>query len=225
MQTIAQQTENIVSKQIWLDYNPSYIIDHKISVYSDFGARTIIPNDWYRYYFRVGINYKPFILTDKHFFLKNLQFHGGFGDFYTLSVYGKNLNEIRLYQGVRGYWPNRKRVRISHYIRIEERFEDTFNSETSSFNARLRYQLGAKFRFKKEAIRNLYLPLSVEFFMSLDDGLYFNDVMRFTPGVGYDFSDTFRTEFHLSYHNSRNSPTESFENNDLVFRFRVFQIF
>lgn len=224
-QAFSQDEQGFISQQIWLDYNPSFVVSNKLSIYGDVGARTIIPNSWFRYNLRAGVNYKPFILTDKLPIFKNLQIHAGIGDFYTQSVEDVNINELRLYQGVRVYWPNLKRVRFSHYLRFEERFENLFKYENTTFTARARYLLGAKIQFKKEFLQDAYLPLSVEFFMSLGDGLYFNDVMRITPGVGYNFSDLTRMEFQTSYHNSRNSASESFQNNDLVFRLRLFHIF
>ena len=87
---------------------------------------------------------------------------------------------------------------------------------------RFRYRLGARFRFLKPALSDLYLPVSAEAFMSTGQGFYFNDVVRVTPGIGYNFTDQFSAEFQLSYHFSRNSGTESFENNDIVYRLRVF---
>lgn len=221
----AQEEDRHISQQIWLDYDPTIAVSNKLSIYGDLGARTIIPNTWFRYNVRAGVNYRPFILSDKHPVLKNLQIHAGLGDFYTQSIDSININELRFYQGIRVYWPNFKRIRISHYLRLEERFENLFTYETNSLTVRARYLLGAKVRFKKEFLQDVYLPLSVEFFMSLDDGLYFNDVMRLTPGFGYDFSDQIRSEFQVSYHNSRNSASESFQNNDLVFRLRLFHIF
>ncbi len=66
---------------------------------------------------------------------------------------------------------------------------------------------------------------SAEIFLSSSQGYYFNDVSRMTPGIGYDFTDEFATEFHLSYHFSRNANNEAFFNNEMVFRLRAFYIF
>lgn len=217
--------EDIIRNQFWLDYNPSWVIGHKISLYSDFGARTDLPTTGYRYNARIGVNYKPFILSDRHTIIKNMQFHGGFGDFYSYSVDDENINEFRIMQGVRVYGPLLKRVRFSHFVRFEERFENKNSNETKIFSARMRYLLGAKFQFRNEKLMNLYFPCSVEFFMPINAGISFNDVVRITPAIGYNFTDQLRTELNVSYHYGRNSPEDSFENNDLVFRLRVFQVF
>jgi hypothetical protein len=148
-----------------------------------------------------------------------MQIHLGVGDFYTYSPEDPNLNEFRIYQGIRVYWPVVGRITFSHYLRLEERFENLLEEDRADVSGRVRYQLGARIRFG-----NLYLPLTTEIFIPIWDGVYFNDVIRATPGIGYDFTDTFRAQLHVSYHFSRNSPTDSFENNDLVFRLRVYHI-
>ncbi|MDX2431115.1 MAG: DUF2490 domain-containing protein, partial [Bacteroides sp.] len=96
--------------------------------------------------------------------LQYLQFRAGIGDYYTFSIGDENLNEIRLYQGVRLRWPTFRRVHLSHYARVEERFEKVQNSETRDFTMRFRYRLTSKFRFIKPALSDLYIPLSVEIF-------------------------------------------------------------
>ena len=41
--------EGVIRNHIWLDYNPLWAIHNKISLYSDWGVRTVFPNNWYCY--------------------------------------------------------------------------------------------------------------------------------------------------------------------------------
>ncbi len=215
------------NQQIWLDFNPKVLLgSSKVMLYGGLGYRTIVQSNWDRYYLNIGLNYSPFIHNDSRSpAIQCLQLHAGIGDYYTRSLENTNLNEIRTYVGVRLRWPSFKRVAFSHYVRFEQRFERFQNSNAHEFTPRLRYRLSAKFRFLKTTISDLYIPLHFEIFMSKGDGFYFNDVSRLTPGIGYDFTDQFATELHLSYHFSRNSGDDSFQNNELVYRLRVYYTF
>lgn len=221
------QEEKDYSNQVWLDFNPRWVPGGgKIILDASLAYRTIFPQDWNRYSIGMGVRYSPFIQrSESSTALQYLQFRAGIRDFYTASIGDNNLNELRLYQGVRVQWPTFRRVLLLHYVRVEERFEKVEGTDTRDFTARFRYRLTSKFRFIKPALIDLYFPLSMELFLSASEGLYFNDVTRITPGVGYDFTDQFSTEFHLSYHFSRNSGTDSFENNTLVYRLRVYFTF
>ncbi len=173
-----------------------------------------------------GIGYSPFIhRSEAGTALRYLQFHAGIWDYYTYTLKNVNLNEIRLYQGVKVQWPTLHWVHLIHYGRVEERFEHLQNSETSDFTLRLRYRLTAEFHFSKAAISNLYIPVSAEIFISAGEGLYFNDLIQVSPGIGYDFTDRFSTVFQLYYNLSRNSDTDSFQNNALLYRLRLFYTF
>lgn len=94
--------------------------------------------------------------------------------------------------------------------------------DTRDFTVHFRYRLTSKFRFIKPAVCDLYIPVSVEVFLSASKGLYFNDVSGLTFGFSDDFTDQFSSEFQLSYLFSCNSTEDKFENNTLVYRLRVF---
>ncbi len=224
---VIAQEEKEYNNQVWLDLNPRWVTNSgKIILAGSLAYRTIFPQDWNRYIVSLGVRYSPFIYRpEASIALQSLQFRAGIADYYTSSIVNKNLNEIRLYQGVRVKWPTFPRIHMSHYARAEERIEKVQDSETRDFTMRFRYRLTTEFHFIKPALTDLYLPFSVELFISGGEGLYFNDVTRITPGIGYDFTDQFSTEFQVSYHLSRNSNTDSFENNDLVFRLRVYFTF
>lgn len=215
------------NQQIWLDFNPKVVLKNsKFVLYGNLGYRTLVQINWNRYYINSGISFSPFIHNDSYgTALKYLQFHVGIADFYTAIIDEANLNELRTYQGLRFRWPSLKRVNFSHYFRFEQRFESLSNTKTREFTTRFRYQLKAKFRLLKPTLQDLYFPVSAELFMSSGEGLFFNDVTRLTPGVGYDFTDLFAMEFHISYHFSRNSSEEDFLNNELVYRLRAYYTF
>ncbi len=59
--------------------------------------------------------------------------------------------------------------------------------------------------------------------MNFNTTTQFNDLIRITAGLGYNFSINWKTEFSASYHRIRNTLNDVFETNDIVFRFRVFQ--
>ena len=137
----AQDTlsNSVVTEQIWLDYNVSYSLSERVNVYGDIGARTIIPNEWYRYVIRPSISYKlpkRFLPNSYH----NSKLHGGVGFFFTNNLSESNRLEIRPFQGIKLTWPDRPKINIWHYVRLEERFDiETANWE-NTFGLRLRYQ-------------------------------------------------------------------------------------
>ena len=221
------QEEKDYNQQVWIDFNPRWVLGSgKTILRGSLEYRTIFPNEWNRYIISLGASYSPFIhQPERNVAIQYMRFHAGVRDFYTYSIENLNLNEVRFYQGVQLRWPSFPRVFLTHYIRIEERIEHIQHSDAYDFTMRFRYRLGARFRFLKPALSDLYLPVSAEVFMSAGQGFYFNDVIRVTPGIGYDFTDQFSTEFHISYHYSRNSKTDDFENNDLVYRLRVYFTF
>ncbi len=71
----------------------------------------------------------------------------------------------------------------------------------------------------------LYLPVSMELFWNLKGAQQFNDVVRITPGIGYEISPIWKAEFDLSYHYTCNTVEDDFATNDIVFRLRVFHKF
>ena len=58
--------EKITTEQIWLDYNPSFPLSESLDVYGDIGARTVFPNEWYRFVIGPSIRYKFPKLILKH---------------------------------------------------------------------------------------------------------------------------------------------------------------
>lgn len=220
---IAQNEDEDVTYQAWLDYNVKYYFANKLNIYADLGARTVSPYTWARFYFRPAISFTQSPFTDpKRKF--TITYHLGVGVFYTNNVDIPDHTELRPFQGCNIQWPNFKRLRISHYFRLEERFG--FYNNENDFGLRARYMIAGIFRWNwegKKILNSFYFPFHTEFFWNLATTSQFNDLVRITPGLGYHINADWRIEFDLSYHRNRDEAKESFETNDIVFRLRVFQ--
>ena len=212
------------TEQIWLDYNPSYILSERLDVYGDIGARTIFPNEWYRFVVGPSVRYKRPKLILKELFYKE-ELHFGIRFFFTANKSFPNRLEIRPFQGYRLAWPNRPRIVLQHYVRLEERFDIETSNWINTFGLRVRYMAELILKFKGGWLsfnEGFYLPISIELFWNLKGAQQFNDVVRITPGIGYEFSELWKAEFDLSYHYTRNTVEDNFATNDIVLRFRVF---
>jgi hypothetical protein len=152
-----------------------------------------------------------------------ITFHLGSGIFYTNNIDYPDLTELRLFQGVNVQWPTFRKLRLRHYVWLEERFQ--FIDNISSCNIRARYMIGGTLRWPRKSanlLSNLYFPFNTEFFWDLNQASLFSDLIRITPGLGYDINADFRIEFSVSYHRNRITYEDSFETNDVVFRLRFF---
>lgn len=212
--------------QVWPDYNPSYLINNKTSIYGDVGVRTIFPRVWHRAILRPSIRYDLITFNEKKDRYRTWQLHGGIGFFYTHNLEATDVLEIRPFQGLRVRIPNRDRFQLVHYVRFEERIEVGLDNTGSEFSMRARYMVGNDFYFPgKFFMKGFYLPLYAEFFINLKRGAQFNDVIRLTPGLGYSPSQKWKFQFDLSYHRTRDTAEEGFKTNDIVLRLRVYQRF
>ena len=216
--------DKILTQQIWLDYNPSFSLSEKVDVYGEIGARTVFPNEWYRFVVGPSVRYKrPNLIFKKLYYKEELHF--GIRFFFTANKSFPNRLEIRPFQGYKLYWPNRPRIVLQHYIRLEERFDIETSNWVNTFGIRVRYRAKLTLKFKGDWLSfsdGLYLPVSIEAFWNLKGVQQFNDVVRITPGIGYEFSELWKAEFDLSYHYTKNTVEDNFATNDIVFRFRVF---
>ncbi len=212
--------------QIWLDYNPRYMINEVATIYGDLGARTIFPNVWYRVVARPSFRYDITSFNKKSERFRTWQLHGGVGFFYTRNLDGRDVLEVRPFQGLRARIPNWDRFQLFHYIRLEERIEMDLNNKHNEFSMRARYMVGNDFYFPGKFLpKGFFLPLYVEFFFNLTQGAQFNDVIRLTPGLGYTPGKDWIFQFDLSYHQTRDAVLDGFKTNDIVLRLRIFQKF
>ena len=221
------EDESIITKQIWLDYNPTFSLSEKVDLYADIAARTVFPNEWYRFVVGPSVRYKrPNLIFKKLYYKEELHF--GIRFFFTANKSFPNRLEIRPFQGYKLYWPNRPRIVLQHYVRLEERFDIELPNWINTFGLRVRYMAELILKFKGDWLsfnEGLYLPISIELFWNLKEAQQFNDVVRITPGIGYEISPIWRAEFDLSYHYTRNTVEDNFATNDIVFRFRVYHKF
>ena len=68
----------------------------------------------------------------------------------------------------------------------------------NTFGLRVRYKAELTLKLKGDLISfndGLYLPVSLELSWNLKGAQQFNDVVRITPGIGYEFSPTWKAEF------------------------------
>ena len=217
-------SNNIVTEQIWLEYNISNTVSEKVNRHMDLGARTIFPNEWYRFVIRPSFSYKlpKRILPNLH---HNSKLHGGVGFFYTFNSNESDRLEIRPFQGIKLTWPNRPKINIRHYVRLEERFDIETASWSNTFGLRFRYQAEMVLFLKGKWLSfndGIYLPFGLELFWNLIGVQQFNDAVRITPGIGYEFSDTWKGELGIGYFYTRNTVEDVFATNDLVLRIRLF---
>ncbi len=222
----AQDTnsENNVTQQLWLDYNPSYKVSEKLDLYGDIGARTLFPTEWYRFVIGPSVRYKrPKLIWDELAYKEELHF--GIRFFFTTNKSYPNRIEIRPFQGYKLSWPNRSRIILQHYVRLEERFDMELPKWINTFGLRLRYQAKLLLKIKGDWLffkDGLYFPVSMEVFWNLKGAKQFNDVVRITPGIGYEFSSIWKAEFDVSYHYTRNTIEDNFATNNIVFQLRLY---
>jgi len=217
-------SDNIITEQIWLDFNPEYSLSERVDLYGDLGARTVFPNEWSRFVVGPSIRYKRPKLILKNLYYKE-ELHFGIKFYFTANKSFSNRLEIRPFQGYKLSWPNRPLIVLQHYVRLEERFDIETSNWINTFGLRLRYRAKLTLKFKGDLItfnKRLYLPIRIEGFWNLKGVQQFNDVVRITPGIGYELSPIWKAEFDLSYHYTRNSIEENFATNDIVLRFRVY---
>ncbi len=218
------EAENSLTEQIWLDYNPDFSLSEKLDGYGEIGARTAFPNEWYRFVVGPSVRFKrPKLILPKLYYKEELHF--GIKFYFTANKSFSNRLEIRPFQGYKLSWPNRPLIVLQHYVRLEERFDIETSNWINTFGLRLRYEAKLTLKLKGDLIafnKRLYIPISIEGFWNLKGVKQFNDVVRITPGIGYEFSKSWKAEFDLSYHYTRNSVEDNFATNDIVFRFKVY---
>jgi hypothetical protein len=132
------QSRTRVDGQIWLDVNPAYYFNPHQQIYGDIGIRWDLEDkSWWRLVVRPSFR----TCLGGRFY-----FSAGVGNFFTFNDIIDDRWEIRPFQGLSFNWPNWK-TPVSHYIRLEERFDFNMNTWKSRNLVRLRYQLGISYRW------------------------------------------------------------------------------
>jgi len=190
------------TNQAWFDFNPSWNIGERKKIIADVDYRLNWPNSWNRFVLRAGYQYKSY-----NSFFKRLKseedYLTGLGFFYIVKDDGSQALEIRPYQGFKTTFFLSNRWKMRNYVRAEERFHVDLEDQTQSFGMRLRYQISTDYYIRGKIYlngRGFYLPLAAEFFFDLVETSSANDVLRLTPGLGYQFNSDFKLQGTLGYH-------------------------
>ena len=229
IQILAQgETEDVsVNSQFWFDFNGKSEFTERTGASGMLGYRSISPHVYDKILLYGTYDIKN---TKSPEFLKLKKplinsFHLGGGLYFTDNKESPNNLEFRLTQGLKFYLPSIKQIPLKNYLRLEERFQKTFDGSVWNASFRLRYQIATVIEWKKHFFsfnKGMYIPLNVEFFYNLREADRFNDVIRVSPGIGYKFSDQWRAEVCLSYQYTNNTTETDDGSNDFVFRLRLF---
>ncbi len=224
-----EETEDLtVNSQFWTDFNVKHEFDEKKAASGFVGYRTISPHVYDKF-----VAFGTYdILHSKSPKFMNLKkplidsFHLGGGLYYTKNVDDDDDFEFRLTQGLKFYLPSIKQLPLKTYIRMEERFQKTFDGSNWDAGLRFRFKFSTVIEWKNhlfEFSKGMYIPIGIEFFYSAKETSRQNDVIRISPGVGYKFSKDWRAEFHVSYHYTNNTTDDQDSSNDFVFRLRIYK--
>ncbi len=209
------QAQDDVSTQIWLDYNPSWTWPSGLRLYGDLGVRTELnENGWGRIVVRPGL---------RGSIGRGFELSGGIGGFYTGNQQAADKLEIRPFQGIRTTWP-RKRLRLDHYARLEERFEFETAEWTVDASLRFRYRLQSQVRW--EGLRpgsHWRLIGHVEGFLTLTgEAGQFDEKIRIGLGVERGLGPAWRVRADVTWQKV-GAPFSGAPTDDIYVRVRVFQ--
>ena len=217
-------SDNNLTNQLWISYDMSYKSSELTEISSEFGFKTIWPEVWKRYYIKPTIKFNiPKFMFKKLKYKESLS--AGVGIYYTDNSFEENRLEIRPYQGYLLDWPNWTHLRLRHYLRLEERFDLNTSNWVNTFGLRLRYLLGLTIKLQGDIVpeaKGIYIPFSMEFFWNIVGVRQFNDVYRTSAGIGSNLSKKLRMEVRFGYQYLRNTTTEDFQTNDLIYQVRAF---
>lgn len=217
-----------VNSQIWVDINGKHVFDDVKSIRGFVGYRSISPHLFDKFlivptYDIIHTKSPKFMNLEKPFINS---FHLGTGLYYTNYKYEPDNFEFRLMQGLKFFLPSIDLIPLKNYIRLEERFQKSFDDSSWDLAFRFRYKISTVIEWKKHLLsfnKGMYIPMSIEFFFNLQEANRDNDVIRISPGLGYKFSDDWKAEFYVSYHHSTNISETEDNSNDFVFRLRIYK--
>ena len=210
------QSEVNISRQIWLDANPAYYFTPHQQIYGDIGIRRELENKgWWRLVVRPSFR----AWLGSIFYLS-----AGVGNFFTYNETIENRWEIRPFQGLNFRWP-RWQTPVSHYIRLEERFDFNVKSWQSKNSMRLRYQLGTSYRWAAlQPGRFWQATANMEAFLTLTGQQgQFQEQARATLGLDRSYANDLRIRFEVTWQQERLFFNTSENASDIYFRFRVYR--
>ncbi|EIJ40115.1 Protein of unknown function (DUF2490) [Galbibacter orientalis DSM 19592] len=215
------------TRQLWFELKPSWKLSERTRLNTDISYRTNEPKNGERFVSKAEIQYQL-----KQLNLKNLKFNhavtGGIGYFYINNFNAVNAFEYRIYQGYSLGFNFTKRTKFNQYLRLEERFTNLFREENSSFGLRLRYKISGIINLSDlfaDKSKGFYIPADVEFFFNIKKSKQINDVIRITPGIGYVFNPSFKAQFSIGYHYTKQEFENLVRTNDIIFQLRVYKTF
>ncbi|MCX7551799.1 DUF2490 domain-containing protein [Xanthomarina sp. F2636L] len=217
-----------VNQQLWLDYNFLNLIDSTKVLATEIGYRKITPKVFNRFLVHSTLN----IPHEKSLDFLNLKkpiiesFQLGAGIYYTHNYNTDDNLEFRLAQGFKFLIPTLRGVSISNYIRLEERFQNTFNNSGWTTGYRFRYRISTEINWKKHLTKftdGIYIPLSLEMFFNLKKSDRYNDLIRISPGIGYRLKNEWRFEVYLIFNETKNSTETNKSSSDFILRIRVYK--
>jgi len=134
------QSSSDVSKQFWLDFNPTRFQSVDLEFRGSFGVRRELENNgWWRLLAVPQVRY---------YLGNNLFATGGLGGYYTFNETIDDRLEIRPFQGFLAKWPYIKKAHFEHYLRLEERFDFDTADWDSRISLRLRFQILFVYQFQ-----------------------------------------------------------------------------
>ena len=213
-----------VNEQFWLDYNHPTILSETQSIRTQIAYRTIVPNVLNRFQAISTITFKNNKKEHKIWGLIDSYQLGG-GAIYTQNNTTNDNFELRLIQGFKFSIPTIKLINLNNYVRLEERFQNSFDDEGWRSGYRLRYQLGTNISWAKHYLRfieGLYFPIKAEFFFNLKKTDRFNDLLRISPGVGYKFKNNWRYELFVIFNRTKNITETNNTSSDFILRLRIY---
>ncbi|WP_075591336.1 DUF2490 domain-containing protein [Labilibacter marinus] len=212
------------TNQIWFDLNVSTPLSESINFYAKIGAKTVSPKVWNKLYLSSEISYNLQHLIFKNFEHKETVYGGV--DFYFIDfIDSENAYEISPYQGYSLYWPNNKKLTLKHNLEFAERLQWIKNIDKYSFGIKASYELDLSykiFREPKQFVNGFYIGMSAKFWWNLIAANIYNDIIRITPKVGYQFSPKWKISLFTGYNYTRNFSTTNFHSDNIIYRFRIY---
>ena len=160
-------------------------------IFGDVGVRTALGDrDWVRLVVRPGVRgpVGPFRLA------------GGIGAFYRINELLTDRLEIRPFQGISVSWPKWQKLRLQHYVRLEERLEWETANWTFDAALRGRYRLQVDYGFSGfTAGSDWRVLLHAEGFVTLLGGSGVEEQIRVGAGVGRNVGSVLRLRVDLTW--------------------------
>lgn len=217
-----------VNRQFWIDYNFTNFLNENHNLTTQIGFRKITPEIYNRFLgittLNIKNNTKLLNLKNESPFIKS--YHLGAGLIYTQNYDNNDNFEFRLIQGFKFEIPTIQTITLYNYVRLEERFQNAFNSSGWNSAFRLRYRLSTILSWNKHYLsftKGLYIPLQAEIFVNLKKADRFNDLIRLSPGLGYRLENDLRFELYVIFNRTKNITETNNKSSDFILRLRVYK--